>query len=146
MEELAFRIGLRISKRNLILMIFSLSLFVLRVFLNVEWLYAISTSLLLSMALFLSFKIGGAFNLINDFYVKNRRFVFYVLLLFFGFIHLINYEITPELLLFSPIVVLPHISAGFMLSYVRLKLGVVFSIMLHSLNNSLPFVLVYFIN
>jgi len=144
-EELAFRVGLRVSKRNLILMIFALSLIISRGFLNIEWLISISISLLLSIVLFLSFKMGRTFDLINNFHVKNRGLVFYILLLSFGFMHLIGYEITLELLLFSPIVVFSHITAGFMFSYVRLKLGVVFSMILHCLNNSLPFVLMYFI-
>jgi len=144
-EELVFRAGLRVSKLNLVLITVSLPLLVLKGFLNIEWTFSIVASLVLLAALFFLLRKERVFETIDKFCLKNRRTIFYILLFSFGFLHLNGHDITIKLLLFSPVVVLPHITGGFMLSYVRLKLGIIYAILLHSLNNTIPFVIMYFV-
>jgi hypothetical protein len=144
-EELVFRTGLRVSKLNLSLIVVCLPLLVLRGFLNIGWAFSIITSLVLLVVLFFLLRKEKVFEKIDKFCLKNKTLIFYILLFSFGFLHLNVHDITLMLLLFSPIVVLSHICAGFMFSYVRLKLGIVYSIILHSLNNSIPFVVIYIV-
>jgi membrane protease YdiL (CAAX protease family) len=53
----------------------------------------------------------------------------------FGFVHLSNYEITPKILLISPILVLPQIILGAYLGFIRIRFGLQWSILLHACYN-----------
>ncbi|TMM57486.1 CPBP family intramembrane metalloprotease [Maribacter algarum] len=63
------------------------------------------------------------------------KYIFYVLTLIFGFIHISNFEITKTTLLLSPILVAPQISAGFFLGFIRVRFGLIWAMVLHSLYN-----------
>lgn len=63
--------------------------------------------------------------------VKQFKYVFYAFALVFGFVHITNYELTPSVLLFSPILVSPQICLGLFLGYLRVRLGLIYSILLH---------------
>jgi membrane protease YdiL (CAAX protease family) len=76
---------------------------------------------------------------------KYFKYIFYGFALLFGFVHIFNYEITPEILLFSPLLVAPQISLGLLLGYLRVKLSLIYSITLHMLFNAsllIPFLLI----
>jgi hypothetical protein len=67
----------------------------------------------------------------------------------FALFHLSNYNYTPSLLLFAPIVVLPQFFIGFLLGFIRVKQGFIWGFFLHSLHNAifiLPFLLFPFSN
>ncbi|WP_047245428.1 CPBP family intramembrane glutamic endopeptidase [Maribacter thermophilus] len=69
---------------------------------------------------------------------RNNRFfpyIFYVLTLGFGFMHISNYEITIEVILLSPLLVAPQISVGILLGFIRVKFGLLWSMALHALYN-----------
>ena len=53
----------------------------------------------------------------------------------FGYIHIFNYELITNVLLFSPILIGPQIFMGFYLGYIRIKFGLVYSICLHAMYN-----------
>lgn len=61
--------------------------------------------------------------------------VFYVLTVGFGFLHISNYEMSPQNLLLSPILVAPQLAAGLLLGFTRVKFGLLFAILLHALYN-----------
>jgi len=136
-EELTFRIGLKFSKWNFIIASIGLLLLTLRVILQLEWIYCLILSLVFGiiMTQILKDKIVV---FLSQFWNNNRRKIFYTLLFLFGISHLGNYEITTELLSFSLIILLPHLSAGFIYSYARLNSGIILAICLHSFNNGLP--------
>jgi len=69
---------------------------------------------------------------------------FYLFSLAFGFIHINNYDITLNVLLFSPILVLPQILLGGYLGYVRVKFGLVYSILLHATYNGILSIFILF--
>jgi len=52
-------------------------------------------------------------------------------------LHLKNYELTTELLIFSPIFILPRILGGILFSYIRLNSGILLAILFHSFNNGI---------
>jgi len=68
-------------------------------------------------------------------YSKAFKYIFYAFALAFGYIHLFNFELTTNVVLLSPILVAPQIILGFLLGYLRIKLGLIYSILLHALFN-----------
>lgn len=69
---------------------------------------------------------------------KNSTFfpyIFYLLTLGFGFMHITNYEMNTQNLLLSPILVAPQLVAGILLGFTRVKFGLMYSILLHALYN-----------
>jgi hypothetical protein len=90
----------------------------------------------IGIVLYLSFNQKNV-DLFSKFWKMNRRKIFYGLLLIFSVPHLGNYELTTELLIFSPIVILPHLVAGFIYSYARLSSGIILAICIHSFNNGI---------
>jgi hypothetical protein len=53
--------------------------------------------------------------------------------------HITNFNITPEILLLTPIIILPQLIMAVMWSsYTRLKYGFFYAILLHSLYNGIP--------
>ena len=136
-EELAFRIGLKFSKWNFTIASIAMVLSTSRVIFQIEWTYCIIICIVFGIILYLILK-DRAVNFLSEFWLNNRRKIFYILLFLFGIGHLGNYEITSELLIFSLIIILPHLSAGFIYSYARLNSGIILAICIHSLNNGLP--------
>jgi len=71
-------------------------------------------------------------------YFRNKsyfNYVFYILTLIFGFIHLSNFELNTDVLLLSPILVAPQINAGIFLGFIRVRFGLIWAMVLHSLYN-----------
>jgi membrane protease YdiL (CAAX protease family) len=66
---------------------------------------------------------------------KHFKIAFYFFVLIFGFIHLSNFEITTNVLLLSPLLVLPQILLGGYLSYIRVRFGLRWSMLLHGTYN-----------
>ena len=66
---------------------------------------------------------------------KNTRFLFLLSSFIFGYIHIFNYNITTNLLLFSPLIVLPHIIGGLIIGYIRLNMGFIWGVFYHVLSN-----------
>jgi len=140
LEELAFRIGLKFSKSNFIIMLMGMSFFISRSFFKWEWLNSIMLITLVGILLYVIIKEKSISKLTN-FWLYNPKLIFYSLLISFSYMHLKNYNISYELLLFSPIILLPNILGGIIYSYVRLSLGTFLSILLHCLNNGIPLML-----
>ncbi|QTD38488.1 CPBP family intramembrane metalloprotease [Polaribacter batillariae] len=66
---------------------------------------------------------------------KSFRFAFYFFALLFGFVHITNFKMTTNVLLLAPILVLPQILIGFYLGYIRVRLGLQWSMLLHGCYN-----------
>lgn len=64
------------------------------------------------------------------------KYAFYGFTILFGYIHIFNYEFTPKILLFSPILVAPQLVLGVLLGYLRVKLGLLYAMLLHALFNA----------
>lgn len=69
--------------------------------------------------------------------VKTFRIAFYSFALLFGYVHLSNFEITTNALLFSPILVAPQIYLGLVLGYMRVRFGLIWSILMHAVYNGI---------
>ncbi len=71
---------------------------------------------------------------------KNSRFfkiAFYASALLFGAIHLTNFEIFTDYFWLAPVLVAPQTAAGFFLGFIRVKLGLIWSILLHAAHNAI---------
>ncbi len=74
---------------------------------------------------------------IASFIQKHFKFFFYASSLGFGLVHATNFTGHPWLILaLSPILAGPQIVLGFLLGYIRMKNGLVYSILLHMLVNT----------
>jgi len=79
-------------------------------------------------------------------YKTNFRWIFYGFAIVFGYVHITNYELTTNVLLISPILVAPQIILGLFLGMVRVKFGLLYSILFHAVYNAIlviPGVLFY---
>lgn len=68
---------------------------------------------------------------------KQFKIAFYVFALLFGYVHLSNFNITTNILIFSPILVLPQILLGGYLGFIRVRFGLIWSILLHAAYNGI---------
>ncbi len=62
-------------------------------------------------------------------------FFFYLITLIFGFYHITNFEISPTVIYLAPLLVAPQLCIGLILGYVRVKLGLIWAMVLHSMYN-----------
>ena len=77
---------------------------------------------------------------------KSFKWIFYGFAIIFGYIHITNYDLTTNVLLISPILVAPQIILGLLLGLIRVKLGLIYSILFHAVYNAIliiPSVLLY---
>lgn len=61
--------------------------------------------------------------------------IFYILTLTFGIVHISNFELSTKVWLLSPLLVAPQIGVGFLLGFIRVKFGLVWSMSMHALYN-----------
>lgn len=70
-------------------------------------------------------------------YNKSFRYIFYGFAIVFGYVHITNFEITTKVLLVSPILVAPQTMLGLLLGMIRVKLGLIYSILFHGIYNAI---------
>jgi len=136
LEELSFRLPLRFSKWNLVVAVMGLSFIFSRVGFELGWMTSFFIALVIAV-LVLSWATYKKLQRMRLFWLNHKRLVFYSLLLTFSFLHLKNYNITLELLLFSPIIILPRFLGGLLFSYLRLSSGIFLAICFHAFNNGI---------
>lgn len=136
LEELTFRLPLKFSKWNLTIASIGLSLTLCRVLAELKYEYSIILSIGIGIVVY-SILNKRILKNITEFWLKNKLLNFYASLLIFSFLHLKNYELTKELLIFSPIFILPRILGGILFSYIRLNSGILPAILFHSFNNGI---------
>ncbi|WP_171047953.1 type II CAAX prenyl endopeptidase Rce1 family protein [Pedobacter xixiisoli] len=141
-EELIFRLPLKTSRINILTsFVFAYLLFV---FISKEELDIFNTATLMSSIayFFIAFLIVYKLpiHLLQFQTEKSYRIYFYAMALIFGLLHIFNFmDLVPtHLLFFAPIFVIHQMIVGFFLAYLRLKRGILWSILLHFLFNLPP--------
>lgn len=76
---------------------------------------------------------------------KYFKIVFYLFAIVFGLVHLSNFQITTNVLLFAPILVAPQTILGGYLGFIRVRFGLQWSILLHACYNAF-FMIITFIS
>lgn len=133
-EEIIFRSLLKFEKINIILFIITTPILIVVTAIHV----IVSAVILLSILLLsvISLLLIYKRNKIELFLSSNFKYFFYGVALTFGLTHTSNFAGNFYLiLLFSPLLVGPQIVLGLILGYVRMKHGLVYSIIFHMLVN-----------
>ena len=141
-EEILFRFMLRPKYNNLICFFcFSFVMMIISIVRsNNNYLLFFATLSLLSF-----------FLILNKRYVRNAQrvlikyfvYIFYLSCLIFGLYHITNYyPITFKLLLIVPVIFLPQIITGTVLGFIRLKFGIIYSMLFHAIINIFPIFLI----
>lgn len=136
LEEISFRLPLRFSKWNVFLATIGLSFITCKVIFELGWWYSFFPSLAIGVVILSMISETNKPHCVA-FWQNHKKIIFYGLLLTFGFLHLKNYDLTFNLLVFSPIIILPRFLGGLVFSYVRLSSGIVLAICFHAFNNSI---------
>ncbi len=63
-------------------------------------------------------------------------YVFYAFAIVFGSVHITNFEISTSVLLLAPLLVAPQIILGCYLGFIRVRFGLLWSILLHACYNA----------
>lgn len=67
---------------------------------------------------------------------KTFKIAFYIFAIAFGLIHLSNFTLTNNVLILAPILVAPQIILGGYLGFIRVRFGLIWSILLHASYNA----------
>jgi membrane protease YdiL (CAAX protease family) len=65
------------------------------------------------------------------------KIVFYTIGVIFAYVHIFNFDITSNVLLFSPLLVAPQFFIGLIFGFIRVRFGLIWSIFLHSIYNGI---------
>lgn len=149
-EELAFRLPLKLTKLALSYGIAFLAIFCFTMFFqsNYEhpvWLFdytdwrgilsfAVVATLIASIFLSL-FQIKGVFSFIELRLSKYYNVWFYTILILFAAIHILNFENIGTIWFIAPLLILPQLSLSFFLGFIRVKMGFSWAYLAHFLNN-----------
>lgn len=68
---------------------------------------------------------------IKEFWNSNARFVFYSVAILFALFHLMNFNLNVNNFLYAPILILPFFVFGLSFGYIRIRLGLIYSVILH---------------
>lgn len=70
---------------------------------------------------------------------SNFKYAYYVSILAFGLVHISNFEFSTTVLILTPLLIAPQLFLGVFLGYIRVRLGLLWSIFLHSIYNTILF-------
>ena len=141
-EELIFRLILVPKRRNIAIFTFVFSFLVLNktyYVIKIDWLLLVSlvVSGLLS---FLVFNLLKRKPKIETAIGRRQKIVTMVSVVLFGLLHIANIEnLHLELALLYPVYALPQMILGYIFSVQRLKLGFIWGLLFHSMNNLMVF-------
>lgn len=134
-EEILFRLLLRINRKNLLtfsgvtLTMFGLTIIVESSFIKVGLLCLCMLPALIAL-LKVEKKLEGLVT-------RNFRFFFYLSTFLFGIVHLLNFDpITPYVLLLAPILILPQLFLGSVLGFIRVRYGMTYAVFFHMAINA----------
>jgi hypothetical protein len=140
LEELLFRLPLRSSIINIVIMAGIIFFIFLRSCFLINVLLALFCSILLVLSLYFILKKKSPFSeIVLFFFEKNFRILFYSQALLFGFLHLTNYNLDFNLFYLFPFVAISYIFIGFFWGYLRVRYssGIYLCIVSHIVVNSL---------
>ncbi len=140
-EELLFRSILVCKRRNISLFLTALVYILSSLFFS-NFLSRILLSSLLGL-FFYSQKFSLP-KLKYIIYVKYHKVLIFLSIFSFAFLHLFNYEfITSKQLYVIPLLLIPKLYAGVILSFVCIRFGLVYSILFHIIHNGLIFMYIF---
>lgn len=147
LEEIAFRSVLRLNKMYVFFSSAVLSYYFLNVFLfevdntNIDnnFILRIILSLLMGGGIMYIYIIKQ--EKISNFWQLNFNYIFYFFALLFAIVHINNYKSENILLLIF--VVIPQFIGALFLGYIRVKMGLFYSILYHLLYNAIAILIIF---
>lgn len=134
-EEIIFRSLLKFKRINVVLFLITISAFILYYIIKSKIEVALFLSILLLC--FISILIFYSRNQIESFISSRFKYFFYATILLFGLLHTFNFTGNIyALLAFSFILGGPQLVLGYILGYIRMNHGLVYSILFHMIVNS----------
>ncbi len=148
-EELIFRLPLRYTAINLSISVLLFALFAIRSLLyrfrifdlvtfTERWLWSAVLALLIGSVVFVLLRTQPGRRIISRIWLHHFRSVLYFSCVAFGLVHVYNFtSITVASLLLAPLLVLPQVISGFIFAFARMRLGMIWCIVLHIAHNVL---------
>ncbi len=139
-EELIFRLPLKISKINLVTSFNLIIFLVLKKWCFSNIYLSLSLSLVLFLLLYISISGESSFlNRLTHFFTNHFWMFFYFQAMIFGFLHLTNYIVDFRYFYLFPFIVISYISKGCLFGYLRIRFtyGIYLCIASHILVNSI---------
>jgi len=138
LEELIFRLPLRISSFSFSISISILILVIAKLLvcptIGYEF-YLLSIPLTFLLNAFFSHK-KSLFAMIKAFWGSHFKYIFYSFSIIFGLLHLSNFEeIYWWMIVFSPLITLPHIIMGLFLGFIRMNFSFLHALIFHATIN-----------
>jgi uncharacterized protein len=79
------------------------------------------------------------------FLLNHFNYIFYLSCILFGFYHITNFmPVNYKLIFIMPIIVFPQMVVGAFMGYIRMKFGITYSIIFHSITNIFPILVLIF--
>ena len=139
LEELAFRLGLKINKLNIAITIGIQLIIFLKIFQVINYSLLLRFISMLICSVILYFIINR--NILSFFKSKQNIFIYYNIIVF-GLLHAFNYSYQEfSHYLFIPFLVSVQLILGVYLSFVRIKYGFILCLLMHISHNSILFFL-----
>ena len=85
-------------------------------------------------------QINNKINLLKtilNYWNKFYGWIFYLISIAFGLIHILNFEPSLNIYLLAPVLVAPQILIGINLGYLRIRFGLIWSILFHAFYNGI---------
>ena len=139
-EELIFRLPLKITNINIITSISVITFIILNKWCFTKYYFAIAGSCLMFLFLYIGIRKNINFLYRSTTFLKEHfREFFYVQALLFGFLHLANYNLDFKYIYLFPLVVFGYIISGIFWGYLRVRYssGIYLCIVSHIAVNSL---------
>jgi uncharacterized protein len=143
-EEIIFRLILRPTSTNIIFyLLFTFFVFIFSIYKHNSFIMIIS----FCIAAFIVFILSDKEKIAKTQFLILRHYgvFFYLACVLFGLVHVFNNEhFTVTFLLLAPIFILPQIICGGFLGFIRIRYGIIYSILFHSLINLIPAIFMLF--
>ena len=153
LEEILFRLPLRLKIKNLLIAFCALVYLGISKILSSDISDLSLTNLIgIAIPLFFYFLMCHikflARHLEESIYLskKSYKVFFCTMALTFAYLHLFNFELNSKTLILSPIIILPNLIFALFMGYIRLKFGFIYAVSTHVMNNTIPFIVIYFLN
>jgi hypothetical protein len=144
LEEPLFRLVLKPTANSFIVILIFFGLTVISCL--AEKLFVVSAvSLVLFCFILILVSNKNYFRKTQIWLLKHFRGFFYTSCVLFGIVHITNYEpFSYKLFLILPVFSIPYIIAGMFFGFIRMKFGLAYAMLYHSLFNLLPAVIMLF--
>jgi hypothetical protein len=84
---------------------------------------------------------------VKNFWFKNYTIFFYLFIVAFGLVHITNYkDESLGIILIAPILILPQIIGGTIISYLRMNIGFIWGFLEHAIFNSILMLVTFYSN